>query len=190
MDDRKIREALKERLRRAHANDAETLVLDELGIATGQGRADVVVINGRLEGYEIKGKRDRVTRLPGQVRLYNRVFDRATVIVTENHVQSAKRLVPRWWGIEVASENKHGKVTFSRLRAPRINPALDPFVVAQLLWRTEVVAIMEELGVLQASHRRLPRRELWTALLSKISVRQLRTLVRRQLRTRTGWRAA
>ena len=51
--DRDIRARLKEWLREKHANESDTVVLEELGLRRSYVRADLAVVNGRLHGYEI-----------------------------------------------------------------------------------------------------------------------------------------
>jgi len=189
MKDRQIRDGLRAQLASAHAGDPDTLILDELGIATGRGRADVVVINGRLDGYEIKSERDSVRRLRGQARIYSRVFDRATIVVAPSHLRSVRRIVPSWWGIEVVRVNLLNQPEFEPVRSAKANPRYDRFVLAQMLWRDEVVAILENRMKLEPRERRLPRRDLWRLLVGAVSLRELRRLVRQQLRARTRWRS-
>jgi hypothetical protein len=189
MQDRQIRERLRARLTVAHELDPDTLILDELGIATGRSRADVVVVNGRLDAYEIKSQQDTVKRLRDQARIYSRVFDRATVVVAPRHLASAKRIVPRWWGIEIVRANPLDEPEFKCVRKARANPRPDPFVIAQMLWRDEVVAILKDRSKLKPCQMRLPRRVLWKLLVDAVSLRELRRLVRQQLRSRTRWRA-
>jgi hypothetical protein len=52
--DRDVREALHRKVLKEHHGDADTLVLDELGLRHGTCRVDIAVVNGYLHGYEIK----------------------------------------------------------------------------------------------------------------------------------------
>lgn len=65
--DIEIRSALhRKKLRQLHER-ADTLVIDELGLAHAKARVDVAVINGCLHGYEIKSAQDTLDRLAGQL---------------------------------------------------------------------------------------------------------------------------
>src|SRR3954453_16495336 len=101
MRDREVREALHSKVLREHHGQANTLVVDELGLRHGMVRVDIAVVNGFLHGYEIKSDADTLSRLPTQVDVYSKVLDRATLVVGERHVEKAKLCVPEWWGIKV-----------------------------------------------------------------------------------------
>src|SRR6266478_8085933 len=65
----------------AHAQQcADTLVLQELGLAHGASRVDIAVINGHIRGVEIKAEADSLDRLPRQVEAYGQVVDRKSVV--------------------------------------------------------------------------------------------------------------
>ena len=83
-----IRSALRSRLLAKHAADADTVIIDELGVCRGKVRVDVAVVNGMLHGYEIKSDRDNLRRFSGQVDFYGKVLDRATLVVGEKTLSS------------------------------------------------------------------------------------------------------
>src|SRR4051812_45593489 len=80
MRDYDIRQELRQRLRKEHEGDPETLVIEELGLCQGQVRADIAVINGFMHGYEIKSERDTLERLPRQREVYEQCFDAVTLV--------------------------------------------------------------------------------------------------------------
>lgn len=57
-----IRVSLKETLANEHKG-TDTIIVDELPICWGDARIDLAVINGRINGYEIKSDRDTLDRL-------------------------------------------------------------------------------------------------------------------------------
>lgn len=185
--DQDIRTALHARLEAQHKGDPTTRVVDELGILTGDCRIDVAVINGRLEGFEIKSERDTLDRLPRQAEAYGRVFDRVTLVCGERHLERIRQCVPGWWGIAVA-QAADNNVRIVGKRPARANPSVEPVAVVQLLWRDETLAALEALGRADGL-RSKPRRILWAALAGSLPQTKLRALVRDQLRTREGWRA-
>src|SRR6266511_802692 len=69
--DAAIRPALRERLLRRHATDADTVLIEELGLCRGKVRVDLALVNGSLHGFEIKSDRDSLRRLSAQVGLYS-----------------------------------------------------------------------------------------------------------------------
>lgn len=187
MRDRDIRAALWELLRKNHADDKDTLVLDELGICEGETRADVAVVNGSLSAFEIKSDRDKLTRLPRQIEAYQRVFDIVTVIVGGRYVERIVDVVPDGWGVIQALPAAES-VKLEPIRGPKANADVDPFSLAQLLWRDEALALLEDRGLAQGL-RSKPRRVLWQAIAEHLSLAEVSEAVRAQLKMREGWRS-
>lgn len=115
MNDNQIRSALKQKLFVQYFRDSETLILDEVGIRHGAARIDLVVVNGTLHGFEIKSDRDTLKRLPKQVRIYNPVLDRITLVVGHRHADEAMQIVPEWWGVKLAVIGPRGAIHFSNI---------------------------------------------------------------------------
>lgn len=187
MGDREVRQALHSRVLREHHGQPNTLVLDELGLRHGTVRVDIAVVNGFLHGYEIKSDADTLTRLPTQVDVYSKVLDRATLVVGERHVEKAKLCVPEWWGIKVVCSGPRGGIDFETARSIQMNPAIDPLALAELLWRDELVALLQKSGV-SAKLLRRPRGALYKHLVEIMSLDELRVTIRQQLKGRERWR--
>ncbi len=180
-----VRTALRARLDAQH-DPRDTLIRSELGLCLGTTRVDVAVINGHIIGYEIKSERDRLDRLAAQVDLYGKVLDAAVLVSADKHLRRAMDLLPAWWGVWRAEKKSDGPVTFDVLRAPRENPQTTPLAVAQLLWRDEALALLEERGH-STGLRSANRWRLWDALVEKLSADDLACEVRRYLRARREW---
>ena len=114
--DYEIRQALVRDLKVAYKDDPEHKIVEELGINHGSVRADIAVINGIMDCYEIKSDRDTLQRLPEQIRAYNAVFDKITLVVGFSHVYEALEIIPDWWGVKIAKTNTTGDVIFSAIR--------------------------------------------------------------------------
>lgn len=188
MNDNQIRKSFHRKHLGLHHRNPGTVVVDELGLKHGRCRADIAVINGYLSGYEIKSDQDTLDRLPGQVGIYSSVFDRASVIVAERHVAVATELIPSWWGLFVVRLGPRGGTVFERARKPEMNGAVDPISVAQLLWRDEAAAILEEMGADRRTLRS-PRKVLYECLATELRLVDLRKKVRAFLKGRTMWRS-
>lgn len=186
--DQDIRAELNRQLDQRHAGDPDTRVVNEMGVLVGSSRIDVAVINGRLEGFEIKSERDNLSRLPRQALAYGRVFDRLTAVCAERHVAHAREVLPPWWGIKIAEPDGES-VHIVQQRGARANHMVDPGAVAQLLWRHEALDLLDSLGRARGL-RSKPKRVLWTALVEALPPRELRAMVRERLRARKGWLAA
>ena len=70
----------------------------------GDCKADVVVINGTSNVYEIKSERDSLCRLEKQISAYQSVFANINVITGENHLNSILRTVPDSVGVLLLSD--------------------------------------------------------------------------------------
>lgn len=186
MHDAAIRSALRATLELEHARE-EALVLDELGLCRGQARVDMAVVNGALNGYEIKGDFDRLLRLPGQEAVYSRALDFVTAVVTDRHLAEVEATVPPWWGIRRAAAEQDA-VVFSTVREPVRNPRVDLYALAQLLWREEALAALEERGLADGL-RSKPRQVLWRRLADELSLDELSAVVRQRLKDRGDWRS-
>jgi hypothetical protein len=178
-----VRDALRERVLAAIAGARDTV--DEFWVPRSHERADLAVIGRSLDGFEIKTERDTLGRLPRQIDAYGRLFDRCSVVVAEKHRDEATALLPAWWGITTVRVN--GGVSFTEVREPRRNPALDPEILVRLLWREEAMIALVKLG--GAPDERASRGTLWRDLLEAASLTQLRAAVRRALLDRDPARA-
>ncbi|MEQ9609076.1 MAG: sce7726 family protein [Kiloniellaceae bacterium] len=147
MRDLDVRLAVRAKLEKKYYHDQDTRIVEEMGVWAGSVRIDIAVINGELQGFELKSARDNLQRLPEQARLYSMVFDRVTLVSAERHQEDAINLVPQWWGITSALERRDGGVTLKRIRSARRNPAISPHQVARLLWKSEALSILENYGL-------------------------------------------
>ena len=188
MRDIDIRRALLGKMDHLHGGDPDTLVVQELGLCQGIARVDVAVVNGSMHGYEIKSEHDTLFRLPGQTDIYNRTLDFVTVVTASSHANAIRKAVPCWWGIWKATQKQDG-VFLHNLRAARRNPHIDPFALAQLLWREEALEALSDLG-LAVGLRSKPREKLWRRLASELSSKEIGDIVRKYLKRRgPAWRS-
>ncbi|MDQ3817216.1 MAG: sce7726 family protein [Acidobacteriota bacterium] len=188
MCDRDIRLALRKRLDLAHQCEQSTLVIEELGLCEGAARVDIAVINGSIEGYEIKSERDTLYRLRGQVEIYNKTLNKVTIVAGTQHIKRVAELVPDWWGVEeVSFEN--GDVAFHPRRKPSLNPCVDPHSVVQLLWREEAIEVLKDLGLSKGVLTK-PRAAIWSKLADSLSVEELCSVIRECMLSRGDWRSS
>ena len=165
----------------------DTLVIDELGLDHGSCRVDIAVINGHIRGLEIKAEADTLDRLPHQVAAYGEVVDKASLIVAPRHLGAAMTIIPDWWGVVVVDRGRHSGVNFKRIRPERINRSVEPLILARLLWRPEVQAILRALDVPERDLR-APRELLYQRLVRELPLRKLARAVRETLKSRLDWR--
>lgn len=183
-----IRLALHKTLQAVFRTEPDTLIIDELGLCQGEARVDVAVVNSSLHGYEIKSERDSLSRLPRQQRVYCRILDTVTIVACVGHIGRIYELVPDWWGIEQVMQNGE-EISFVTHRNASANPSIDPYAVAQLLWRDEVKEILRRLELGRGISNK-PRRVLWKKLADSLPVDQLSEYVRKTIKARVAWRSA
>ncbi|MDR1803676.1 MAG: sce7726 family protein [Treponema sp.] len=138
MNDYEIREAICDYIERTHPEKYR--IIDELVI--GDARADIVVVTDELTGYEIKSDADSYTRLPGQIKEYDRYFQQNYLVVGANHKMTASKHVPSYWGVLCVSELKKG-VQIETIRETGQNPKYSQKTQLSLLWRKELKNILK-----------------------------------------------
>lgn len=159
-------------------------IVPEMGMAMGAARIDLAVVDHQLIGYEVKGARDTLDRLPRQAGVFAQVFERLTLVAALRHVDGAMAFLPTWWGIELIDDrNRATRV----LRRALPNPALSVDAMVRLLWRDEAAQLLAERD---ARPFRNSRRQLWQELVRTWPEGELATAIKGCLRVRTGWRAA
>jgi len=114
-------------------------IIDELVI--GKARADIVAVTDMLTGYEIKGDTDSYTRLPEQIKEYDRYFQQNYLVVGKSHSKSAPAHIPPYWGLLCVSETEDD-LPVELLQAPAKNPKFSMRKQISLLWRRELVSIL------------------------------------------------
>ena len=182
-----IRAALTRRKREHHASGSNVLFIDELGLMHARSRVDLAVFNGHLHGYEIKSANDTLDRLPRQLYHYERALQKLSLVVASGHLRKASALLPSWCGLLEVVEGPRGGLTFVSHQRATLNPDLDPFVMAHLLWRREAQALLIERGA-SAADVNAPRARLYRMLTNELSLRELVPSIKAAMASRTGWR--
>lgn len=187
MNDPIIRKAVHSRIVKYHHKNPNSLVVDELGILHGKARIDIAVINGVIHGYEIKSEEDHLKRLSSQAAYYNTVFDKLTLVVAEKHSEEALLKIPEWWGVIVASKGQRGGITLDHHKSAITNQNIDPFSVANLLWKPETIDLLTSLGC-TGKDLSGNRSDLYSRLIDRLSLSDLQSHVRKTLKARANWR--
>jgi hypothetical protein len=185
--DKDVRIALRARLSAIFRHDPGTLIIEELAVMNGESRIDFAVVNGELHGYEIKSEMDTLDRLPAQTRFYNMVFDRVTLVSSDEHLETSKGIVPAWWGLSVAHGSPGGNVSIEPVRHSDRNPSVNSESLATLLWREEILGLLD-LYRAPAGYRTKNRFHLYKTLAETIPSESLRPAVRELIRSRQNWR--
>ncbi|TAM46039.1 MAG: hypothetical protein EPN55_06495 [Gammaproteobacteria bacterium] len=180
--DTDIRAALRKKLTLTYGGHPETAVLDELGVCRGEVRVDVAVVNGKIHGYEIKSDRDSLRRLAGQIDLYGKVLDQATLVAGERHLDTAAAMLPEWWGVLLVKSTNNCP-HFETVRRARINPTRDARALVEFLWLEDSIALLERHG-LDRGVRTKPRRVIWDRICENIEIEVIAAAVREKLKSK------
>lgn len=185
--DADIRSALHaKRLRRAKSHP-DTLVIDELGLAHARSRIDVAVINGCIHGYEIKSAKDNLDRFAAQIDIYRQTLQKLTLVAAPKHVAGIMNHAPEWCGVIAAEQGPRGGINFQVLRNATTNPEVNPVMMAHLLWRDEVIELLDQAGYAPKDLRR-PRKQLYEMLCEAMTLREITASIRAFMAQRQTWR--
>ena len=146
---------------------------------TGRARADIVmVLPDKVCGIEIKSDADTYTRLPGQVKNYDRYYDENYIVAGSTHGLHVAEHVPDYWGIITVERLGEG-LDFYMLRQakPNLHAKLENKV--RLLWRAELAHILEACGM--PKYARKSRRFIAGKLAAKVPEEILHKLVSEEL---------
>ncbi len=177
-----IRRVLLADLGRIYNDPEHDLIVEEFGC--NSARADVAVINGSLNAYEIKSDSDSLERLASQVEAYRGVFEYVTIVCGRRLLDRARGAVPDWWGLQKAEYIK-GRVVIRQVRKPKLNPAQDARALARMMWKTEALACLRKYRhrVVTSKHSAV---EVFEALAAFIPVAVLADEVRQAIKARGG----
>lgn len=185
-NDKEIRQKLNEQLIQSYGNDPDTLIVHELSVCQGEARIDIALINGAMHGYEIKSHRDTLKRLNKQIEVYNRIFDAITIVIGDTHYDEVVRTVPHWWGIKTVESTRSGQTVIVDVREAEQNPFVDAFSLAQFLWRSELMELLDLYGA-DKETKKMPRFKIWAYVAENIPIEDLKSFVRNCLKKRENW---
>lgn len=168
--------------------DPATVIIHELDVCAGNARIDVAVVNGKIHGFEIKSESDTLERLPSQAEYYEKIFDTITLVATENHCSKAMEIIPDWWGIKCVSSKKGKLPSIETIRDAKQNENIDPFNLTQLLWKSELLELLNKNSVTRGIKSK-SRTDLGKIVAKVVDIGQLSEFLRSKLKSRKDWRA-
>jgi len=187
LSERGIRDFVKAEIPRLIKRNSRAMLVEEMEVCSGRARVDLAVISDSLIGIELKGPKDDVTRLSGQVKAYSQCFDRVVLVVHESLVHKARPLIPDWWGV-VISRLSGNQLSYKFEKLPKRNPELDLDAVLSLLWRDEIDSLL--LDLLGSTPKpRATKKTIRSELLSNVERHVLHREGLKKLRERTNWRS-
>lgn len=181
LGEKQIKRLLTQHIRAAEVG-ARARILSELCVARFARRADVVLVNGQLSAFEIKGERDKLDRLPGQIETYMQHFERVTVVCAPRHTAAVLRIASEAVGVWEASETGFEKV---RQAAPCAALSLDAWfsylpvrVLTELVAKFDLKPIGRRREHLVAAAAALPIAEVRNAVLRYLKSPQRASRIR------------
>lgn len=189
MLDKDVRQAVKKTVLREHISDPSTLVIEELGLDYGRSRADIVVINGEIHGYELKSDSDNLLRLPRQVHSYSSVMDKVTLVVGEKHAHEAMLLIPEWWGLKIATMGARGAVSLVTERRCKTNRLIEPLELLKLIWKDEALYLLSAKIDLDWRVKKMKKEAIYRLVADSFTLDELRDNTRAILKSRSDWRS-
>lgn len=184
MNDKEIRTALIEKLRRENFSNPDALLVEELGLCEGKSLLDLALVTDHIDGFEIKSDQDTLNRLSRQQAIYSRVLRTATLVAGSVHIERVPELIPDWWGI-VEALSDSGQALLIERRRPRPNPSVDLFLLAQLIWKPEALQLLAEIGIARGNSNK--NREILRKRLIEEYRDDFPQIVARILKSRPNW---
>jgi len=185
MRDFDIRLHLKDSILKKYYSDTNSKVVEELNLPIAKARIDLAVINGHLHGFEIKSASDTLQRLPSQLIAYSKVFDYLSVITEDKYHHKLMSILPNWVGVYVCSE-KNGQFIIRKEKAGTLNKEKDGFYIAKLLWREELIDVLNTFNIpFKKKDRNWILAEIVAA---NIKLPVLSDVVREKLKKRIDWK--
>lgn len=135
-------------------------------VRAGSCKADLVILNGTASVYEIKSERDSLARLSNQITNYKRVFATVNVIVSEDHVDGVRRILPSDVGIM--------KLT-PRFQISQVREAVDapertcPISIFESLRSAEAIEVLKSLGITAPEVSNIERHGMLRSLFSNLN---------------------
>ncbi len=166
---------------------SQTFVVQEMDVCCGCARIDISLINGLIHGFELKSEKDNLARLPSQTYYYNMVFDKINIVVTESHHENAMQIIPNWWGVYLVSKANH-TLNLIQKRHASINPEINLHLLTQILWRQELVELLQANGIYKGIKSK-NRFELGKIACQHLEGDHIKSFVRHRLKNRKSWKA-
>jgi hypothetical protein len=186
-NDLDIRLALHSKLEKQYYVKNDHLIVDELSLEHGKNRVDIAVFDNYIHGYEIKSSKDNLLRLQNQLAQYSKSLQKVTFVVAENHYQDVLLSTPAWCGLILATKGPRGGITLRSKRRAKLNPNVDFFSLAHLLWKSEAIDLLYKSG-LNEKFEYKSRRELYQQLNLVMSTQDLALEIKAKLLKRGNWR--
>ena len=114
-----------------------TTALTEVPI--GKSVADIIMINGKAQVYEIKTDLDNIDRIESQISDYYKAFDHVSVVTCEQRLQCIAAVIPSTVGLHVLNKRE----SISTIREPIEDRShLDLQTIFRIMLKSEFEAVV------------------------------------------------
>lgn len=141
-------------------------------------RADLVLANGRLVGFEIKSKADSLKRWDKQMLAYSNVFNEVWLCCHSSHLKKAIETTENHIGILMVDD--HGTIAIYKNASPNKN--INAFDLTSFLWKDELkeLANLNNLAIRSSDNKKVIRERI----ASNIDMNVINDFVLKCLKTR------
>lgn len=182
-----IRELLKVWVNDKFELKANDILIDELGFfnkdkgstVDNSYRADLVLANGRLVGFEIKSEKDTLKRWEVQKTAYTNVFDEVWLCTHSKHLERALQITPNHIGVILVDNFRSLAVVRNSKNNHGMNNVYD---LTGLLWRNEINELASLYNIKIKS--RATKREARDILAERLSLEEVRDFTLHKIKIR------
>lgn len=128
----------------------DAVLINELALEKFSRRADIGLINGKIELFEIKSEADNLKRLTGQIATFSKFCDKLYIVAATCHLAKVLESTPV--NVAVWELKKDGKIC--RVRSGRQSYIKDKSILCQLMNVNELNKITSEYRLSTQSRRR------------------------------------
>ncbi|MFC2996796.1 sce7726 family protein [Acinetobacter sichuanensis] len=165
-----IRDQLSSWIKTKHKAKQNDVLINELGFynknphssVESTFRADLVLANGRLVGFEIKSKADNLKRWDRQMLAYSNVFNEIWLCCHSSHLKKAIETTASHIGILMIDDL--GSIAIYKNASPNKN--IDAFDLTSFLWKDELqnFARIHNIAIRSSDNKKVIRERIATLI--------------------------
>lgn len=124
----------------------DATIINEMVVANWSRRADLVIVNGKIQAFEIKSDLDTLTRLDGQLAIFTSRFDKVTVVCSSRFTYEVKSKVSSNVGI-IEFENQEKNISFKIIQRGKTEEIRNKKFLLNYLTKAELANLLKENNV-------------------------------------------
>ncbi|NMA06064.1 MAG: sce7726 family protein [Acholeplasmataceae bacterium] len=124
-------------------NKSPTNTITIFELNSSNSRADICMVNGHSEVFEIKTIYDTFYRLEDQLNDYLLLYDYVNIIIPKERNDVSLVNIPKNIGILTYYKNRLGNISFKRVRKPLINNNINPKTQLEQITKKELLKLFK-----------------------------------------------